>query len=224
MIALKLVLGWQSSRSWTSRQAKGGRVAAQSDPLCPTSRGQLSFSRGASHLTLLNPGSWPGAKSPRRMNPHNTHCSAGWCLQYAPRVTIVCSPAARMEDHRLPNKANSLGSCHLVIMMQEILRKDTRIFWRTSAPAKLITASGPASIAANRQTWRSTVHQAVCSFESNCRAGLEEKRGRRRIREMAAPNPNQTTFSRSLCGHPCLSQIGRISHERVCRRHGRLPS
>ena len=86
MIALKLVLGWQSSRSWTSRQAKGGRVAAQSDPLCPTSRGQLFFSRGAPHLTPLNPGSWPGGKSRRRMNPHNTHCSAGWCLQYAPAL------------------------------------------------------------------------------------------------------------------------------------------
>ena len=41
IVTLKLVLGWQSSGS---RQAKRGRVAAQSDPLCPTFRGQLPFS------------------------------------------------------------------------------------------------------------------------------------------------------------------------------------
>ena len=92
-----VVLGWQSSRSRTSRQAKGGRVAAQSDPLCPTSRGQLSFSRGTLHLTPLNPGSWPGTQSPWRMNPHTTHCSVGWCLQYAPALQYIMQAMGRLR-------------------------------------------------------------------------------------------------------------------------------
>ena len=68
-----------------------------------------------------------------------------------------------------------------------------------------------ACIAADRQVWRSTVHQAVSSFESNHRAGVEGKRRRKKMQKMAAPNPNQATFSCSLCGH-CLSFTDR-SHQ-----------
>ena len=88
MIALEQVLGWQSNRSRTSRQAKGGesllnpvRYVRRSEVNCPFPAEPRTL-----HLAPPNPWSWPGAKCPWRMNLHDTHCPVGLCLQYAPAL------------------------------------------------------------------------------------------------------------------------------------------
>ncbi len=130
---------------------------------------------------------------------------------------------SRMDDHRLPKIAlygelstghrdrgapkkrykdclkKSLGNCHI-----------DHHQWPT--------------LAADRVAWRSTIQQAVSSFEDTRRAILKDRRLRRKNRK-ATPtiNPNQT-FNCSRCGRTCLSHIGLISHHRACSRHGPAPS
>lgn len=75
--------------------------------------------------------------------------------------------------------------------------------------------------AADRSAWRSTVRTGAAAHEERIRAEWELKRQRKKERiapsraPTASPGP---VFPCGVCGRPCLSGIGRISHERACRR------
>ena len=79
------------------------------------------------------------------------------------------------------------------------------------------------TLAADRDTWHQTIHQAVSSVEENRMDSLKEKRHRRKTRVASVSIPGQT-FNCNHCNRTCLSRIGFISHERACRRRGRPPS
>ena len=80
-----------------------------------------------------------------------------------------------MEDHRLPKQTlfDELCSGHRDAGGSKERYKDSL---KNLSLCKT-DHNQWTSAAANRQTWRSTVHRAVSSFESNRRAGLEENAG-----------------------------------------------
>ena len=129
---------------------------------------------------------------------------------------------SRMEDHRLPKIAlyGELSSGHHNIGAPKKRYKDTL---KKALGACDIDHHQWTTLAADRDTWRQTIHQAVSSVEENRMDSLKEKRHRRKTHVASVSIPDQT-FTCSHCNRTCLSCIGFISHERACRRRGRPPS
>ena len=86
---------------------------------------------------------------------------------------------ARMEDHRLPKIVLycELSSGHRNIRGPKKRYKDCL---KKSLSACHIDQLQWSTLASNRVTWRHTIAGAVSTFESNRRAGLEEKRRKRK--------------------------------------------
>ena len=124
----------------------------------------------------------------------------------------------RMEDHRLPKIAlyGELSSGHRNIGAP-------KKWYKKALGACDIDHHQWTTLAADRDTWRQTIHQAVSSVEENRMDSLKEKRHRRKTRVASVSIPDQT-FTCNHCNRTCLSRIGFISHERACRRRGRPPS
>jgi exonuclease III len=126
---------------------------------------------------------------------------------------------SRMEDHRLPKIAlyGELSSGHRG-------RGAPRKRYKDSLKKTLSTCGIDhhqwASQAADRASWRCTIHQAAETFEQNRRAILEEKRWKRKNRASTTTQ----SFPCSLCGRTCLSRIGLVSHQRTCNRQRNPPS
>ncbi|XP_076453097.1 uncharacterized protein LOC143288463 isoform X2 [Babylonia areolata] len=129
---------------------------------------------------------------------------------------------SRMEDHRLPKIAlyGELSTGHRDRVAPKKRYKDSL---KKALGACHIDHRQWSAVAADRETWRRTIHQAVSSFENNRRASLEDKRRRRKNHDAAAANPDQT-FPCNRCGRLCFSRIGLVSHERACIRRGQRPS
>ena len=129
---------------------------------------------------------------------------------------------SRMEDHRLPKIAlyGELSCGHRNIGAPKKRYKDTL---KKALGACDIDHHQWTALAADRDTWRQTIHQAVSSVEENRMDSLKEKRHRRKTRVASVSIPDQT-FTCNHCNRTCLSRIGFISHERACRRRGRPPS
>ena len=129
---------------------------------------------------------------------------------------------SRMEDHRLPKIAlyGVLSSGHRNIGALKKRYKDTL---KKALGACDIDHHQWTTLAADRDTWRQTIHQAVSSVEENRMDSLKEKRHRRKTRVASVSIPDQT-FTCNHCNRTCFSRIGFISHERACRRRGRPPS
>lgn len=129
---------------------------------------------------------------------------------------------SRMEDHRLPKIAlyGELSSGHRDRGAPKKRYKDSL---KKSLGVCHIDHHQWSTLAADRQAWRYTVHQAVSSFEDSCRANLKEKR-RRRKDQIASAAASDQTFDCSHCGRTCLSRIGLVSHQRACSRRGQPPS
>ena len=124
---------------------------------------------------------------------------------------------SRMEDHRLPKIAlyGELSTGHRERGAPKKRYKDSL---KKSLGACHIDHHQWSTLAADRQAWRHTVHQAVSSFEDSRRTHLKEKRRRRKERE--SQQPPEQTFDCSRCGRTCLSRIGLVSHQRACSRRG----
>ena len=129
---------------------------------------------------------------------------------------------SRMEDNRLPKIAlyGELSTGHRDRGAPKKRYKDSL---KKSLDACHIDHRQWSTLAADRQDWRHTVHQAVSTFEDSRRDNLKEKRRRRKDREASAAVPDQT-FDCSRCGRTCLSRIGLVSHQRACSRRGQPPS
>ena len=129
---------------------------------------------------------------------------------------------SRMEDHRLPKIAlyGERSSGHRNIVAPKKRYKDTL---KKALGACDIDHHQWTTLAADRDTWRQTIHQTVSSVEENLMDSLKEKRHRRKTRVASVSIPDQT-FTCNHCNRTCLSRIGFISHERACRRRGRPPS
>jgi len=125
---------------------------------------------------------------------------------------------SRMEEHRLPKIAlyGELSTGHRDRGAPKKRYKDSL---KKSLGACHIDHRQWSTLAADRQAWRHTVHQAVSSFEDSRRSNLKEKRRMKKDREASAAVPDQT-FDCSRCGRTCLSRIGLVSHQRACSRRG----
>ncbi|XP_063614375.1 uncharacterized protein LOC134787527 [Penaeus indicus] len=125
---------------------------------------------------------------------------------------------SRMEEHRLPKIAlyGELSTGHRDRGAPKKRYKDSL---KKSLGACQIDHRQWSTLAADRQAWCHTVHQAVASFEDSHRSNLKEKRRTRKDREASAAVPDQT-FDCSRCGRTCLSRIGLVSHQRACSRRG----
>ncbi|XP_063600256.1 uncharacterized protein LOC134776430 [Penaeus indicus] len=123
---------------------------------------------------------------------------------------------SRMEEHRLPKIAlyGELSTGHRDGGAPKKRYKDSL---KKSLGACQIDHRQWSTLAADRQAWRHTVHQAVASFEDSRRSNLKEKRRTRKDREASAAVPDQT-FDCSRCGRICLSRIGLVSHQCACSR------
>ncbi|CAH1249728.1 Hypp8672 [Branchiostoma lanceolatum] len=121
---------------------------------------------------------------------------------------------SRMEDHRLPKIIlyGELSTGHRNRGAPKKRFKDTL---KKSLQCCNIDYHQWSALAADRGTWRHTVHQAVSSFDKNRRTDLQEKRSRRKNRTVTAPNP-ESSFPCSRCGRVCRSRIGLVSHQRAC--------
>ncbi|XP_063615914.1 uncharacterized protein LOC134789139 [Penaeus indicus] len=125
---------------------------------------------------------------------------------------------SRMEEHRLP-KIVLYGELSTGHRDRGAPKKRYKDSLKKSLGACQIDHRQSSTLAADRQAWRHTVHQAVASFEDSRRSNLKEKRRTRKDRETSAAVPDQT-FDCSRCGRICLSRIGLVSHQRACSRRG----
>ncbi|XP_063595009.1 uncharacterized protein LOC134771986 [Penaeus indicus] len=125
---------------------------------------------------------------------------------------------SRMEEHRLP-KIVLYGELSTGHRDRGAPKKRYKDSLKKSLGACQIDHRQWSTLAADRQAWRHTVHQAVASFEDSRRSNLKEKRRTRKDREASAAVPDQT-FDCSRCGRICLSRIGLVSHQRACSRRG----
>ena len=128
---------------------------------------------------------------------------------------------SRMENHRLP-KIALYGELSTGYRNRGAPKKRFKDSLKKSLNACHIDHRQWSTLAADRQAWRHTVHQAVSSFEDSRRANLKEKRRRRKERAASAALPDHT-FNCSHCGQTCLSRIGLVSHQRACSRRGQPP-
>ena len=129
---------------------------------------------------------------------------------------------SRMEDHRLP-KIVLYGELSTGHRDRGAPKKRYKDSLKKSFGACHINHHQWSTLAADRDTWRRTVHQAVCSFEDSRTVKLRERRRKRKEKAASAAVPN-LTFNCSRCGRTCLSRIGLVSHQRACSRHGQPPS
>ena len=122
---------------------------------------------------------------------------------------------SRMEDHLLPKIAlyGELSSDHRNIGAPKKRYKDTL---KKALGACDIDHHQWTTLAADRDTWRQTIHQAVSSVDEYRMDSLKEKRHRRKTRVASASIPDQT-FTCNHRNRSCLSRIGFISQERACR-------
>jgi len=118
---------------------------------------------------------------------------------------------SRMDDHRLPKFA-LYGKQPTGHRDRGASKKSYKDCLNKSLSACHIDHRQWSTLAADREAWRHTIHQAVSSFESTRRTSIEDKRKRRKNRKALAPNTDQT-FTCSRCGRACLSCIGLFSHE-----------
>ena len=131
---------------------------------------------------------------------------------------------SRMDDHRLPKTA-LYGEPSTGHRDRGAPKKRSKDSLKKSLSASHIDHRQWSTLAADRVTWRQTIHQAVSSFEDSRKNNLKEKRRRRKNREASAAVPD-VTFDCSRCGRTCLSRIGPVSHDqkRACSRRGQAPS
>ena len=96
---------------------------------------------------------------------------------------------SRMEDHRLPKIAlyGELSSGHRNIGAPKKRYKDTL---KKALGACDIDHHQWTTLAADRDTWRQTIHQAVSSVEENRMDILKEKRHRRKTRVASVSIPD----------------------------------
>ena len=94
-----------------------------------------------------------------------------------------------MEDHRLPKIAlyGELSSGHRNIGAPKKRYKDTL---KKALGACDIDHHQWTTLAADRDTWRQTIHQAVSSVEENRMDSLKEKRHRRKTRVASVSIPD----------------------------------
>ena len=117
-----------------------------------------------------------------------------------PKIILYCEHSSGLRNRGTPKKRykdnleKSLGACNI-----------SHLEWTT--------------LAEDRSTWRHTISKAASSFESTCRAAIEEKRQRRKNSAATTPNPDET-FTCCHCNRTCWSRIGLISPEHACRKHG----
>ena len=128
---------------------------------------------------------------------------------------------SRMEDHRLP-KIVLYGELSTGHRDRGAPKKRFKDSLKKSLSTCNIHEQQWSALAADRDTWRRTIHQSTSSFEDNRRAALAEKRGRRKNCTTAPPTQD-TPFPCRHCGRVCLSRIGLHSHERACIRRGQHP-
>ncbi|XP_037780222.1 uncharacterized protein LOC119576642 [Penaeus monodon] len=125
---------------------------------------------------------------------------------------------SRMEEHRLP-KIALYGELSTGQRDRGAPKKRYKDSLKKSLGACHIDHRQWSTLAADRQAWRHTVHQAVSSFEDSRRSNLKEKRRMKKDRKASAAVSDQT-FDCSRCGRTCLSRIGLVSHQRACSRRG----
>ena len=70
-------------------------------------------------------------------------------------------------------------------------------------------------LARDRPRWRHAVRESVALFEKERRQKAEEKRQRRKEREVAPALSQQAPYICPACGKACHSRIGLFSHQRV---------
>ena len=125
---------------------------------------------------------------------------------------------SRMKDHRLPRVA-LFGELSTGSRDQGGPKRRYKDTLKKALNSCNIDHKKWTSIAADRDAWRHTIHEAAATLELSHRNHLREKRQRRKDREGITVDPVQTHLC-DRCGRTCLSRIGLYSHQRSCNGRG----
>ena len=117
-----------------------------------------------------------------------------------------------MEDGRIPKDVlyGELASGQRSIGRPQLRYKDA---CKRDMKALNINTNTWEDLAANRTSWRSTLHKQLQIGEEKLTAAAIEKRARRKEATVNRPEPIHTC---DLCDKVCHSRIGLYSHKRRC--------
>ena len=124
------------------------------------------------------------------------------------------SQVVRMTDKRLPKQI--FYSSSMKVNVEEVKIRGSKTFLKPIIMKKCsIDFNNWESDAKDRKLWRTTVREGTATFETNRCAELEEKRRRRKERELQ-PRPNLPSgITCPECRRTFKARIGLISHLRV---------
>ena len=121
----------------------------------------------------------------------------------------------RMEDGRIPKDIlyGELASGHRpvgrpVLRFKDVCKRDLK--------AAEINLSSWKEYASNRDDWRSKVKDCVKKNEERRRQDAQEKRTRRKQRQLEPKEPS--TFICVYCLKDCHAKIGLLSHNKFCKK------
>ena len=123
----------------------------------------------------------------------------------------------RMEDGRIPKDIlyGELASGKRSVGCLQLRYKDV---CKRDLKTQDINIQCCEDMAADRNSWRSTLQRQLKAGEEQIQTLAEEKRARRKARTSEADPATIHTCVR--CGKVCLSEIGLSSHSRRCASHG----
>ena len=121
----------------------------------------------------------------------------------------------RMDDQRIPKRVfySQLAHGSRTSGGQMKRYKDTL---KVNLKACDIPADDLESLVLDRDSWRTTCHEAIVRFESNRIGLLKEKRQRRKMKASVTPTTD-FDFKCDICGRTCGSRIGLFAHKRTHR-------
>ena len=125
---------------------------------------------------------------------------------------------SRMESHRLPKIAlyGELSTGHRNVGAPKKRFKD---LLKSSFNYMGIDQKNWATLAADRDKWRSLVKNAVLTFEEERRTIAAQKRNKRKIEKTSSSaTSSDACFTCDNCGRSCNSRIGLYSHNRACTK------
>ena len=121
----------------------------------------------------------------------------------------------RMKDGRIPK---DILYCQLAAGHRQVGRPTLRFrdVCKRDMRTTGIDHNKWEAAAEDRATWRSTVRKGIERGEERRRQQLEEKRIRRKERQLRRVNETPSNYICITCGKDCHARIGLMSHSKVC--------